>query len=966
MEKAILLIFCSLLLIRTNAQMSSIHAEQSKQFGQYKMVKESDWDARWKMDRSKLISINSKHRLRKIVFGWQPYWMGTSYKNYDYSLLSDVAYFSYEVNPETGSYTDIHYWRTTELPAYVHHVGKRVHLTATLFANHAVLLENPNAVQTLIDSLISLVKYRDADGVNIDFEMLKSAQRDNFTAFIVKLANALHNYKASAMLSMALPAVDWSKSFDVIAMQPYVDLYLIMGYEYHWSRSDYAGPVAPKNNGEIWPAIDATRSVEYYLQLGVDKDKLALAVPYYGREWQVESSGIPAKTVAKGKSYTYAQITDTLKNVERLWDWNAANAYYNRHTTDGIFQMWYDDALSLGYKYDMTKTLDIAGIAIWALGYDGDRMDLWNEIAQKFSMEADTALQNYIWDLGGAKGNYADNESYTLRIAHPEAESLSLLFDTFSVEQDFDTLFIYRGEAKKQNLVANFTGTLNLDSLYFKPADFSLHFKSDGRTNAAGWQAHWKLKISQLPYTLLDFQPWYTKDFTLNFEDKVQNAKILQAFYQLPKVDNSCHSGFGYFYDNFSSNSRWKNTGTWLFAQGLFYTETSLSSLIYTDFQSKENNAYFYSFRADLSQNSILSFYFMVDSLLNNEPVSGFRLSLMSAKDSICIYQLSNQSQNLLAGVVHQFTDTALDIGLAYLPAQDSLLVYRDGKIVLQIANIQRSRGKYLGFEAQDRVSVQELAVYKARNNQLTLKIGNNNEIQNENQDAGQAAYQLINVLIDSKYRLSQYQHYYLNIDSSPPKEIASVLDGLVTDIDEFDTPDKISAHWTSSADSQSGIRDYWFSIGTSAGKTDVLNWANLGMATKVSVYNLNLERGKTYYFNLKAENKAGLFSNIKSSKGQFLNNISGINRANEVKKLLEVYPNPFSTTIHGEWNFNPLETYTYSLIDANGRLILTGRSKQKRLNLDLDAYKLVAGIYFLQISYQGRGEVYKIITNYK
>ncbi|GIS55081.1 hypothetical protein Ct9H90mP29_21230 [bacterium] len=38
----------------------------------------------------------------KEVFGYHPYWMGTAWTNYDFNLISTLAYFSAEVTP-TGN-----------------------------------------------------------------------------------------------------------------------------------------------------------------------------------------------------------------------------------------------------------------------------------------------------------------------------------------------------------------------------------------------------------------------------------------------------------------------------------------------------------------------------------------------------------------------------------------------------------------------------------------------------------------------------------------------------------------------------------------------------------------------------------------------------------------------------------------------------------------------------------------------
>ena len=54
----------------------------------------------------------------KEVFGWHPYWMGEAWRKYPFELLSTVAFFSYVVDPETGSYSNplqIKDWRKTEM-----------------------------------------------------------------------------------------------------------------------------------------------------------------------------------------------------------------------------------------------------------------------------------------------------------------------------------------------------------------------------------------------------------------------------------------------------------------------------------------------------------------------------------------------------------------------------------------------------------------------------------------------------------------------------------------------------------------------------------------------------------------------------------------------------------------------------------------------------------------------------------
>jgi|GEM_PF-1276320 len=77
----------------------------------------------------------------------------------------------------------------------------------------------------------------------------------------------------------------------------------------------------------------------------------------------------------------------------------------------------------------------------------------------------------------------------------------------------------------------------------------------------------------------------------------------------------------------------------------------------------------------------------------------------------------------------------------------------------------------------------------------------------------------------------------------------------------------QLHATWTSS-DAESGVAEYQYAIGTSAGGTDVVDWTSAGTATSVTRTGLNLGVGSTYYFSVKAKNGEGLWSAVGSSNG--------------------------------------------------------------------------------------------------
>ncbi|MCX5785705.1 MAG: lectin like domain-containing protein [Elusimicrobia bacterium] len=109
--------------------------------------------------------------------------------------------------------------------------------------------------------------------------------------------------------------------------------------------------------------------------------------------------------------------------------------------------------------------------------------------------------------------------------------------------------------------------------------------------------------------------------------------------------------------------------------------------------------------------------------------------------------------------------------------------------------------------------------------------------------------------------------------DATPPAAITTVRDGLSADITYANSLSQLSANWTASSDAESGIRRYWYAIGTTAGDTNVAGWTDNGASTSATKTGLSLTDGQIYYFTVRAENWAGLQSDAANSDGQTVDN---------------------------------------------------------------------------------------------
>ncbi|MGE5480976.1 MAG: glycosyl hydrolase family 18 protein [Chloroflexota bacterium] len=321
---------------------------------------------------------------RPVVFGYLPFWIDPgAYRDFDYGALSHIGYFSFDVDPKTGSFTSAHGWQTTEIVDYAHNLGVKVVLVATNFGanNNAAILSSESKQNTLITTLIYLVMQKNADGVNIDFEDVPSSQRLNLVTFMQNLVVRMREKIPNAEISMATPAIDWSGAWDLQALSEICDYLVLMGYDYSWAGSSNAGPVAPLDGGQY----TVSASVQYYLNQGISPDKVVLGVPWYGYEWKVKDLNKYSPTLEPGRAIAYNQIRAAGRAHGRKFDNTAKSPWYVYKSDTSYYQGWYEDSVSLGYKYAMARDKGLGGIAIWALGYQGAGRELWNGIKAAFN-----------------------------------------------------------------------------------------------------------------------------------------------------------------------------------------------------------------------------------------------------------------------------------------------------------------------------------------------------------------------------------------------------------------------------------------------------------------------------------------------------------------------------------------------------------------------------------------------------
>jgi hypothetical protein len=277
--------------------------------------------------------------------------------------------------------------------------------------------------------------------------------------------------------------------------------------------------------------------------------------------------------------------------------------------------------------------------------------------------------------------------------------------------------------------------------------------------------------------------------------------------------------------------------------------------------------------------------------------------------------------------------------------------------------------GSYISFRSGDcKWSLDEIKVYRSRPTasvSVSVGTGNANDIRYQNPNPTTFAAKVKSIVNDVAGNLSTIDYEDLNVDWTNPSNIATINDGKTNDINVVVTSDSLSANWSSSIDPHSAIARYWYSIGTSPGAVNTLTWTSNWGDTAVTAKNLVLTTGTTYYFNVKSENGAGLFSNVISTNGQTVTIPTGVKELKE-SDLVKVYPNPFDQSFVVSLDLEHDSEVNMVLVDALGKEVYSYQTKESAgmytKTLYASSLNLSAGIYWIKIRYDGKELCKKLV----
>lgn len=502
-----------------------------------------------------------------------------------------------------------------------------------------------------------------------------------------------------------------------------------------------------------------------------------------------------------------------------------------------------------------------------------------------------TTATGTLTDSDVNSGNYDDDERLFWLIQPTNASSVTLTFSSFDLEDNYDFLYIYDGD----NEFAPKLGRWNTQSpgtVTSSGGSLLVEFRSDCATQASGWTANWtSTSLDNTPPTtsISTSGIWKTDDFTATFTDadNAGGSGLEKSYYQV--LDNNgtewrANTDNGFFADNFDSSihSDWNiYAGTWQITSGALHQtdETNGNSNIYAPLNQTLSNRYLYNFTAKISgsdANRRFGFHFFCDDANLENRGNSYFIWFRVDNQTLEFYKSINDviTQELVINNVITNADQWYDFKVIFDRISGKVDVYRDNVLLgTWTDSSPHTTGNYISFRTGNvQMMINELKVYRSRYPSLTVTVGaeSTNDIRYQNPSPTTYGAKIKSIVNDAIGNLSEIAYHDLNVDWTAPSDVI-VSDGTNTDVDIITSSSSLSANWTSSDDENSGIAKYWYSIGTSAGANDIIDWTDNGLNTSVTQNGLSLSQGQTYFVNVKVENNAGLISNVTSSNGQML-----------------------------------------------------------------------------------------------
>lgn len=233
------------------------------------------------------------------------------------------------------------------------------------------MLSDYKSRQTVINQIIKYIKQYNLDGINIDFEGMYEADKDNFSRLLIEIRPRLNEIGAVLSVDVTAPdgAPEWSLCYDRYTIGKVADYVMFMAYDQYGVSATKAGTTA----GHNW--VEA--NVKKFLgQEEVKAEKIILGIPFYTRVWKENNGNVTSNVVNIGN------VNNVIpSDATKTWDEDLQQYYVEYKKGGATYKIWVEDEKSIEAKLDLVSKYNLGGAAYWE--YDRATNSIWNLIESK-------------------------------------------------------------------------------------------------------------------------------------------------------------------------------------------------------------------------------------------------------------------------------------------------------------------------------------------------------------------------------------------------------------------------------------------------------------------------------------------------------------------------------------------------------------------------------------------------------
>lgn len=217
----------------------------------------------------------------------------------------------------------------------------------------------------LIKNIIYFIEEYNLDGINIDFEHIKSSYAEGYIEFLRELSIEMRSRKKVLSVDNYIP-LEFNAFYNIKEQGIVSDYLCVMAYDEHYSGSPKAGSVSSLS----W----VKNSIENTVRSAPMK-KLIVGLPFYTRLWREAHTG---KLTSRALSMDGGLNLVSSNKAKKEWDKEKGQYYAEWKDGKDRMRIWLEEEKSLEAKLKLVEKDKVAGIAFWKLGLE--RKEAWESV----------------------------------------------------------------------------------------------------------------------------------------------------------------------------------------------------------------------------------------------------------------------------------------------------------------------------------------------------------------------------------------------------------------------------------------------------------------------------------------------------------------------------------------------------------------------------------------------------------